>query len=154
MNLNKYDQLPYLREDFFFPIEQTFNKFFDDFFGKPNDGFKSNFGYPKMDVVKESDDLVIKLAIPGVVPSDVKVEVHDKVLKVSGKMAEEYHSSPCATYYVKELKKSSFVRQVTLPTWINGDPEAVMKDGILKLSWPLPKKAEKQRSKLIPIKTE
>lgn len=155
MNLVRRDTFPILRDDFFFPIEQQFNKMFDDFFGK-NSSIKASHGYPKMDVVQEDGNLVVKVAIPGVAPSDIQVEVQEGTLKISGKMSEEHQSGEGSSYYVKELKKGSFVRHLTLPGWVKSDPEAVLKNGILRLSWALPKeeKVEPEKPRLIEIKTE
>lgn len=152
MNLMIRNGFPALRDDFFFPIESHFNKVVDEFLSKSS-GIKASNGYPKMDVLNEDDRLVVKVAIPGVKSEDIQVEFHDRTLKISGKMSEEHQSPEDAPYYVKELKKSSFVRHLTLPDWVNTDPEAVMKDGILKLSWDVPKKEEPQ-PRLIEIKSE
>tara|TARA_Y100000034_G_scaffold38278_1_gene46979 strand:- start:2510 stop:2980 length:471 start_codon:yes stop_codon:yes gene_type:complete len=156
MNLIRRDTFPLFshRDDFFFPIEQHFNKVLDEFLGSSTGIKASSSGYPKMDVSKEDDKLVVKIAIPGVASEDIQVEVHEGALKISGKMSEEYQSSEGAHYYVRELKKSSFVRHLTLPNWVEGDPEAAMKDGILRLSWPTPKEVEPEKPRLIPIKTE
>jgi len=36
------------------------------------------------------------------------------------------------------LKRSSFERRVLLPDFVTGDPEATIKDGILRLVWKVP----------------
>ena len=41
---------------------------------------------------------------------------------------------------IRELRRSAFERSVYLPNNIAGDPEAIMKNGILKLTWNLPDK--------------
>ena len=46
------------RDDYFFPIEATFNKFFDDFFHNKNtllNVTKANSGYPKMNYYDDGE---------------------------------------------------------------------------------------------------
>lgn len=149
-----------LRDDFFFPVQQHFDKFFEDFFKGANlDSITATSGYPKMDVVVEGDEWVVKAALPGVQPENVKVEVipdHTrKTLRISGKMSEQYQSPDDATYYVRELKMSAFQRQLSLPEWVEDDPQATIKDGILRLSWKMPKTPDASpATKVIEVKRE
>jgi len=147
MNLiRRNSSFPSLRDEFFFPVQQHFDKFFEDFFKDANvDSVVASGNYPKMDVLTEGDEWLIKFAIPGVSPNDVSVEIvpgDTSTLVISGKMSEEHQSSEEARYYVRELKKSSFRKSITLPKWIEGDPEATFKDGMLKLAWKLPEETE------------
>lgn len=124
-----------LRDDFLFPFE----KMFDDFFSKfsLNKGLmKSTSSYPKMDILKEDGKLLIKAAVPGVKPEDLKVEIDkDGVLKLSGKCSEE-HKSQNGSYYSKELRMSQFSRTVVLPESLKDkDPVANVNNGMLTLSW-------------------
>ena len=161
----------HLRDELFFPIQLQFDKFFEEFFRGTNVGSVVATGsYPKMDILVEDDKWKIKAAIPGVNPDDIVVEMvptmsptesiygvdtKEMTLKITGKMSEEYQSPEDAGYYVKELKKSSFQRQIKLPDWIKDDPEASFKDGMLVLSWDMPKEtSENVESRRIDIKKE
>jgi len=151
------------RDDFFFPIQQHFDKVFENFLKDFNvDSLVVTGNYPKMDVVTEGNEWVIKAAIPGVNPEDIEVSfvpnpVHHgpSSLVIRGKMSEEHQSPEGADYFLRELKKSSFQREIVLPKWIKGDPEAVFKDGMLRLSWPLPEEVveEAPAARRIEIKT-
>jgi len=136
--------LPVTRDDFFAPIEQQFDKFFDGFFNNHSllDGAKSNTGYPKLDVVQDGDYWKIKAALPGVDIKNVNVEIEDDgLVKISGEMSQEYQTqNRDSHYFVKELHKSKFSRSLKLPKYIQGDPTASMKNGILTLSWHNPVK--------------
>lgn len=145
MNLiRRRSSLP--RDDFFFPVQQHFDKFFEDFFKDANiDSIVATGSYPKMDILTEGNEWVVKAAIPGVDPSDIEVSVVPNPvhhgpdsLVISGKMSEEHQSPENADYFMRELKKSSFRRELVLPKWIKGDPQAVFKDGMLRLAWKLP----------------
>jgi len=154
--IRRNDKLSTLREDIFWPLEQHFNNFFNEFFKGSSllDGVKASSGYPRMDVLVEDDYLTVKIAVPGLSRDNLKVEVlPDRILRISGQMSEEYHSSKDAKMYVQELRKGQFSRQLALPDWVEGDPQASLKDGILKLQWKVQEPA-KEETKLIEVKAE
>lgn len=149
------------RNDFLFPVESQFNKIFDDFFNDFNikglkDSIKSSQGYPKMDVLEDGGHLWVKVAVPGMNLNDLKVEVEEKERRVtiSGKMSEEYNSPEdnSVTYHVRELRHSQFKRVIQLPDYVEGDPEAELKEGILILKWKLREEAQPPPKKLIEIR--
>jgi len=152
------------RDDFFFPIQQHFDKVFEDFLKDFSvDSIKATGNYPKMDILTEENDWVIKAAIPGTKSEDIEVEfipnpVHHgpSSLVISGKMSEEHRSPEDADYFLRELKKSSFRREIVLPKWIKTDPNASFKDGILRLSWPLPEEVtvEEPKARRIEVKDQ
>lgn len=142
------------REEFFFPIEQAFDRFFDSFFtDRPLDKVKAAGFFPKMDMYEVDDSFVVKAATAGMSPADISVEVDkDNYLTISGK----YDGEPDVVgkaYYRKELTQSKFARKVPLPQNVIGEPEAVMKNGILTLTWKLDKPQE-QPPKRISIRHE
>ena len=157
------------REDLFAPIEQHFNKMFYRMFG--SDGLQTvrdNFGrsnYPKLDVLVSDGRYIVECAVPGVKPEDVKVEIlplddkslfgidhtTSRMLKISGKMSRDYQYSKNVDYAVKELRRSYFERSMIIPDDIKDDPEAVIENGILRLTWPLPASL-KAEAKVIEVK--
>lgn len=149
--LAKYRYPTTLRSDVFGPLEQVFDSFFNDFFKNSNlDKVKAFAGYPKIDVSRENDNIILRAAIPGVKPDDVKVEmIDDYTVEISGKMSEEYSSTE-NSYSIKELSKRAFSRQLNFGQEV-GDPiEASIKDGILTLKWQVdtPKEPEKRMVKI------
>lgn len=149
-----------LRDDLFSPFEQVFDDFFANFFrGSTFDKVKSTSGYPKMDIFEEDGYWVVQAAIPGVKPEDVEVEIVPQeevpflTLRISGKMSEEVQTKD-VKYEVRELKKSSFSRTIGLPGWVEGDPEASIKDGLLKLRWIMPPALEQNHVRKIAINKE
>lgn len=146
-----------LRNDFFGPLESVFDDFFHDFFKGTSalDKVKSTGGFPKLDILEDSGYLVVKAAMPGVPAEDIKVELDKNILRISGKFEEHQEHKDDPRYYVKELTHRAFTREVVLPDWVKEDPEAVMKDGLLKLSWKLPEdKQNKASPRLIEVKRE
>ena len=167
--MNRLSGLVPSRADLFFPFEQAFNKIFDEFF---SDGALSTIrgkaGYPRLDILTSDGKWIVEAALPGVEPEDVTVEIlpgeekadninqtyvriSPRMLKVSGKMSEDHQYTNEAKYHVKELRRSSFERSMTLPDYVEGEPEATMKNGILSLTWKVPELKVPER-KTIPIK--
>lgn len=153
--VRRMEKLPtILKEDMFFPIQQHFDQFFNEFFKGTSllDGVKATSGFPKMDVYLEDGNFFVKASVPGMDISNIKVEIlPDNVLMLSGQIAEEYRSSEDAKTYVKELRESKFSRRITLPDWIEGEPEATLKNGILKLKWKVTQQ-QKETSRVIEVK--
>jgi HSP20 family protein len=143
------------RTEFFFPIEQAFNRILDNFWSAKTFNFlKGTTGYPKMDIRENKEKLSIVAAVPGVDPENLKVEIlPGNLLKISGEMSQQYQSPKDATYFVKELHKSKFVREVQLPDDLNGEPEAELKNGVLTLSWMYAVTKAEEKTKLITIKS-
>ncbi len=144
------------REDLFFPIEQQFDKFFDQFFKKDLHSVGQNSSFPKLNAFEKEGQLVLTVAASGMTADDLRVEVDaDNILSLSGRMSEEYHSPEDSTIYLRELRASAFERRIQLPKNIEGDPTASLKDGILTLKWKLKgQDLPKSKTKIISISTE
>lgn len=126
------------RDIFLSPFEETFNSIFDDFFNNSTmDSIKSRSNYPKVDVYEENGKYKIEVAVPGVHKDDLSIEVktvdNRQFLVISGRMTEKR-----TDFYIKELRRSAFERHILIPEKVKGDPNAVLLDGILTLSWDLP----------------
>jgi HSP20 family protein len=149
------------KSDFSFPMEKVFDNFFDNFFDhvfNSKSQFKKDFNlkgceYPKMDIFSENNKMLLKAAVPGVDPNDVKIEItQDGLLKISGKSSQE-NRSESSNYFSKELRMSQFSRTVQLPKYlVNEEPVAEIKNGMLTLSWDIPKPEEKEKIRTIEIK--
>jgi len=141
---NPNSSLVPFRDEFFYPFQQAFDSIFNDFFSESGmSSVRGRFGYPKLDSYVSDGLYVVEVAVPGHTKQDVRVEVSErdgaKLLKISGKMAEDYQNKDETTYYVRELRRSNFERWLTVPENVEGDPDAVVKDGILRLTWKLKK---------------
>lgn len=145
------------RDDLLFPLEQHFNKFFDEFFQKDSlANVGKNAGFPKINAYEKEGELHILVSVSGMTSKDIRVEVDpENVLTLTGRMSEEYHSPDNSIVYFKELRASAFERRLQLPKNVLGDPVATLKDGMLLLKWKLQKeKPYDSKSKLIPIVAE
>ncbi len=135
-----------------FPLEQTFNKFFEDFFSTKSNlnVAKANSGYPKINSYLENDCYKLSFAVPGVSPDDLDVEYgQGNTVTIRGRTAKKYQSSPDSQFLVRELRLSSFERTIPLPDDVQGQPQdAVLSDGILTLTWKLAPKTNKDRIRI------
>ena len=101
---------------------------------------------PAIDVFEKDNRLVTKIELPGIKKEDVKVEVADGQLVISGERKSEVEEKK-EQYYRCEREYGSFYRAVPLPEGVKlDDVKATFADGILEVSIPLPPKAAKARS--------
>ncbi len=91
----------------------------NDFFGPAtaNDwSFK-----PAAEVVKDGEDAVIRVELPGIdVEKDVNVEVNKGALVIHGERRDE-HSEEKDGRALREVRYGSFRRSFALPSYISGD---------------------------------
>ncbi|RKX76056.1 MAG: Hsp20/alpha crystallin family protein [Spirochaetes bacterium] len=103
---------------------------------------------PPMDIVEKPDSIVVTCDLPGVDKKDLDISISGNVLTIKGEKKEEKEEKE-TQYYRKESWSGSFQRTVSLPNTVDADKvEAVMKDGVLRLT--MPKKEEAKR-KQIPV---
>jgi HSP20 family protein len=89
---------------------------------------------PAIEVASEKDGWNVRLALPGVDPNDVHVEVAGNTLVVRGERRRESKNEP----YLSEITYGRFERSLTLPDSIDGDKvTAAYRNGLLELSLPL-----------------
>lgn len=96
---------------------------------------------PKVDVFEKDGRLVTKVDLPGVKKDDVKVEVTDGHLALSGERKHETEEKKDNVYRT-EREYGSFYRAVPLPEGVKlEDVKATFADGVLEVTVPLPPKA-------------
>jgi HSP20 family protein len=108
------------------------------------------FWSPEVETFRRGDRLVVRADLPGVSKNDVKVELDDNALSISGERSME-HQDDREGYYVSERSYGRFYRAVPLPEGVSGDQcEATFKDGVLEVTLRVP--TEEQKAKQIEIK--
>lgn len=101
---------------------------------------------PSVDLVKKDDQLVLRADLPGIKPDEVKIEVEDDVLTVSGEHREETEEEK-EHFMRRERRFGSFSRSMVLPKGAKAeDIDATCKDGVLEVSIPLPRGEEKKQT--------
>ena len=98
--------------------------------------------YPEIDVFEKDNRLVTKIDLPGMKKEDVKVEVTDGQLAISGERKREAEEKG-EEFYRCEREYGSFYRSVPLPDGVKiEDVKATFTDGVLEVSVPLPARPE------------
>jgi HSP20 family protein len=104
--------------------------------------FETKRWAPEIDVYEKDNRLVTKIDLPGMKKEDVKVEVTDGHLAISGERKTEAEEKK-KNFYRCEREYGSFYRSVPLPEGIKlEDVKASFADGVLEVSVPLPAKPE------------
>ena len=105
---------------------------------------------PQIDVFERDNRLVTKVDLPGLTKEDVKVEVTDGHLAISGERKSETEEKK-GNVYRCERSYGSFYRAVPLPEGAKvADVKATFAEGVLEVSVPLPAKAE-EKPRTVPI---
>lgn len=97
---------------------------------------------PKIDVFEKDNRLFTRVDLPGMKKEDVKVEVTDGHLALSGERKQEKEEKKDNVYRT-EREYGSFYRAVPLPEGVKlEDVKATFTDGVLEVSVPLPARPE------------
>ena len=97
---------------------------------------------PQVDVFEKDNRLITRIDLPGLKKEDVKVEVTDGYLAISGERKKE-EDEKGDQFYRCEREYGSFQRAVPLPEGVKlEDVKATFADGVLEVSVPLPAKPE------------
>jgi HSP20 family protein len=129
-------------------IQSEMNRLFNSFFEStsPGNGPTSVRRWiPAMDLVESDEDFVLHADLPGLGEDDVKIELEDNVLTVSGERKLE-HEDRKEGYYRVERASGAFRRSLTLPEGI--DPERIaasFENGVLEVRIPKPEQRKPRK---------
>jgi HSP20 family protein len=134
-------------------MERLFNDFeefrFSNFF-KDFAPFRMEFDrewVPQVEVRQNNGQLLVRADLPGLTKDDVKVEVTNDILTLSGERKEEKEEKR-EGFYRSERSYGSFYRQIPLPEGTKTeDANATFRNGVLEITMPAPK-AETSTRKL------
>jgi len=141
------------RDDFLTPFDRMFDQIVSKQFPdiEKSVGVKPFQGtsYPKVNVYEYDEKVAIIAEIPGLDKKDLKVDVEEGILAISGDKHALYNDEG-AKVIRRELKQSSFKRQFVLGELLDGDNiKASFKDGLLKVDIP---KVEPAQPKKLSVK--
>lgn len=106
---------------------------------------------PRVEVVEKDRQLVTRVDLPGMKKEDVKVEVTEGHLIISGTRKRETEETK-DQYYRSERQFGSFYRMVPLPEFVGiDDVKAKYVDGVLEVSVPLPPKEPEMKPREVKI---
>ena len=117
---------------------------FDRLFGELADGREGRWT-PAIDVVRDDGNLVVRADVPGIKPEEVKIEIEDDILTVSGSH-EETKEEKDKDYLRRERRYGSFCRSLALPAGVEAKKiKAKTADGVVEVKIPLPKESVKEK---------
>jgi len=104
------------------------------------DSFRNRDLSPNVDIYEKDDKYVIKAEVPGLKKEDIKIDLKDNVLTISGE--KKYEDINEQDNYIRvERSYGKFTRRFNVPDNVNPDSViADYKNGVLNLT--LPKKKE------------
>jgi HSP20 family protein len=141
-------------------FSEEMDRLFEDFgFGRGwlapslgRDLFPAGFGdfgqtawSPQVEVFEREGQLVVRADLPGLTKDDVKVEVTDGAITISGERKSE-HEEKREGYYRSERSYGSFYRRIPLPEGVSADDAtATFNNGVLEISMPAPQRQSRSR---------
>jgi HSP20 family protein len=129
-------------------LQHEMNRLFGGFFDQPAGqagGVARSRWVPAMDLVETDGAYVLRADLPGLTRDDVKIELEQNVLTISGERAAEQEQRTDA-YYRIERASGAFARSLTLPSGVDADRiEARFADGVLEVRIPTPQQPKPRR---------
>lgn len=103
-------------------------------------------GGPLLDMHETSDELVVRVELPGLTKDDFSVELVGRQLTIRGEKQVMQEAKRGGGWLVSECRYGSFVRSVLVPYEIDATTlTAELKDGILVIRLPKPEKGRPVR---------
>jgi HSP20 family protein len=125
---------------------------FDRMFGDLTEA-REHAWTPAIDVVRDNGNLVIRADVPGIKAEEVKIEVEDDILTVSGEH-EERKEQKDKHFLRRERRFGSFSRSMVLPPGVEAKKiKAKTHNGVVEVTIPLPKEPKKETVKITPTAT-
>lgn len=103
---------------------------------------------PNVDIYEEEKEVVIKADLPGMKKQDIKVDLTENVMTISGEKSRTEKIEK-EEYYRYERSFGSFCRRFELPAGIETDKvKAHFEDGVLEVRIPKTRQAEHKHKKI------
>ena len=143
-------------------MERLFEDFqgfdFPKFFKTDFPPFRTEFDKvewaPQIEVLQNNGQFTVRADLPGLTKEDVKVEVTDDLLTLSGERKEEKEEKR-EGFYRSERSYGSFYRAIPLPEGAKTEnAAATFQNGVLEITIPAPKVATPTRKLEIKEPTE
>ena len=130
----------HLKDDFITSFDSLFDELINGMYPNEKSRLNKDFflkgSYPKCNVYSNQNGLFIDAAIPGLDKNDVKIDIKEGILSISGNSANSKEDAE-TEYYFRELKKSSFQRSFKLSENLDRTKiSARVDNGILNISIP------------------
>ncbi len=87
---------------------------------------------PEADVEEGAREITVSFALPGVGKGEIRVQVTEESVSISGGRREENAGAECAR---REMPRGQFLRRVRLPAEVKPESaKAVYRDGVLRVT--------------------
>ncbi|MEX2490969.1 MAG: Hsp20/alpha crystallin family protein [Nitrospirales bacterium] len=98
-----------------------------------------------VDVFEEPEEVIMKAEIPGLAKEDLKIDLSDSILTISGEKKKEEDVKE-EDYTYSERSYGTFSRSLQLPCAVKADKvKATFKNGVLEVKLPKTDEAKKRR---------
>lgn len=125
---------PFSLVPIFGDLEKEFNRMLSP--GFESSVIETSDWQPKVDVVEEAKQFVVKVDIPGVDPKNIDINFDHNTLTIKGEKESEHKESK-DNFIRYERSKGSFYRRIMLPDVADGDKiTAKAKNGVLFIAIP------------------
>ena len=128
-----------------------FNRLFEDPFfsiGRMADESGPGNWNPAVDLYEKDDHYMIKAELPGVDKKDIKIDLKDRLLTLSGERSYDNEVKE-GNYYHRERSYGRFQRVFTLPAEVDSEKiKAEYKDGVLEIEVTKP---EEKKAKQVTV---
>ena len=129
-DINRWDPMNEINQ-----MRQLFNRIYRPNFREDVElgGFESSL---PVDVFEQDNHLVVKAALPGMSPEDIKVDISEGILHITAETREEDNVDR-ENYHRREYMYGRMSRSLRLPPGIDAmKAEATYKNGMLRLKFP------------------
>jgi len=144
--LTPWTRFPRSFSDFEMNFPKMLSRVFD-----PDEGFLTgDFNFvPEANIAETDKSVEVTMDLPGLKPDEVKVEMHEGQLWITGEKKEEKEEKG-KTWHRVERRSGQFRRVLSLPANVDAEKvDAQLTSGVLKISLP---KAAGATARSIPVK--
>jgi len=125
-----------------YKIQKEMDKMFDSALTTSSGSQSTTRWSPAFDVKETDKEIVIHGDLPGLNKGDVKVELHDGVLTISGERKYEKKEEK-EKYHRVERSYGKFIRSIPVGKDLKeNDIKAKMENGVLEISYPKPQESK------------
>lgn len=125
-------------------MSEAMNRLFDEAFVMPHSG-GMGMNSPKVDVVENADNIVVKAEMPGFNAENVDCRVEGNLLMLRGEYKQENEKQE-GQYHMRERRQGNFARSIPLPAEVTTDKaHAEFENGVLTLTLPKNEAAKPKR---------
>lgn len=130
-------------------LREAMDRLFDDAFTRPLSFAGNGWSMPAVDMYQTDNEVVVKVALPGIKAEEVQINVTGEMLTIKGEVKQKEEAKEKA-YHIHEQRWGAFERSLALPTQVVADKaKADFENGVLTITLP---KAEEVKPKSITIK--